>query len=178
MDLAFDNAPLSCFARAERLDVLERLTQDSRRVTTSAVLDELRNGVEQFPRLADALALPWLEEVRVDSLAELRIFAAYAARLGSGIHDIGEATVCAWAEVHGAMVFTDENATTLIARSRGVAVKRSLALVASGVNRGILTGADAEALIGALVQGGARFPVGQGDFMVWARRHALIVDGM
>lgn len=114
--LVFDSAPLSCFARARRLECLEKLTRGERRVTTSAVLGEIRDGVVDFPLLSPVLALPWLEEVRADSLAELRLFAQYAKRLGSGIHDVGEASVCAWAEVHGAVVYTDENAATLIAR--------------------------------------------------------------
>ncbi len=43
--LVFDSAPLSCFARAKRLTTLEQLTDGDERVTTRAVIDEIRNGV-------------------------------------------------------------------------------------------------------------------------------------
>src|SRR5688572_19484653 len=100
--LVLDSAPLSCFARAGRLSFLDRLTQNDERVTTRAVLDELRQGVGDYPQLEEALNLSWLKVVPVDSLQELRIFADYARHLGSGKHDTGEASVLAWAEAHGA----------------------------------------------------------------------------
>lgn len=96
-DLVFDAFPLSQFARAGRLDTLERLTAGHGRIVTRAVLDEIRNGVAKYETLA-AMKLPWLEHVAVDSLEELRAFAIYAARLGSGERNVGEATTLAWAE--------------------------------------------------------------------------------
>ncbi len=66
--LVFDSAPLSCFARAEQLPLLERLTEGFIRVTTQVVLDELRDGVGEHPALRDVLELPWL---RIESLGSL-----------------------------------------------------------------------------------------------------------
>ena len=103
----FDSAPLSCFARARQLPILDRLTAGNERVTTRAVIDEIRNGVARFPELQDVLDLAWLRVESADSLDELRLFAKYAQRLGSDVHDIGEASALAWAEAHGAIAFTD-----------------------------------------------------------------------
>jgi hypothetical protein len=56
----FDSAPLSCFARARQLPMLDRLTAGNDRVTTRAVIHEIRNGVGAFPELQDVLDLEWL----------------------------------------------------------------------------------------------------------------------
>lgn len=172
--LVFDSAPLCCFARAGALATLERLTAGDERVTTQAVLDELRRGVPQHPELGEVLDLPWLLPVGVDSLAELRCFAAYANRLGAGGRDIGEASVLAWAEVHGAIAFTDDQAAVQVGRERGVEVKRTLALIARAVRLSILTEPEAEQLVDALIRAGARFPLESAAFLVWARDQGLL----
>lgn len=68
MKLVFDTSPLSCFARADLLDLLEQLTQGHECVVPRAVLDELRVGAPRFPLLQKVAALPWLAEVRCDTL--------------------------------------------------------------------------------------------------------------
>lgn len=80
--LVFDSAPLSCFARARQLSMLERLTAGDDRVTTHAVLDEIRNGIAVYPDLQGVLQLPWLRVVSGEGLAELKLFAWYAQRRG------------------------------------------------------------------------------------------------
>lgn len=172
--LVFDSAPLSAFARARQLGLLDTLTAADDRVTTQAVLDEIRTGVRDFPDLADALTLPWLRVERLDNLDELRLFAEYARRFGSGEHDVGEATVLAWAEAHGAVAFTDDETAVQVGRDRGVRVQRTLALVARGVRNGILAEPRAERLVEELLRAGARFPFGPGEFLVWARGQGLV----
>ena len=156
--LVFDSAPLSCFARAGQLPLLERLTEGFTRVTTQAVLDELRDGAGEYPALRAALELPWLRIESLGSLEEMKLFAAYLQPLGAGKHNIGEATVLAWAEAHRAIAFTDDELAVQIARRRGVDVKRTLALVARGVRQGLLQEAEAQVLIDELLLADARFP--------------------
>jgi predicted nucleic acid-binding protein len=172
--LVLDSAPLSTFARARQLEVLDQLLGGDERVTTTAVVDELRDGLAQHPELQDAIDLPWLKIEALTTLEELRIFAEYTRRLGSGAHDIGEATVLAWAEVHQATAFTDDEAAAQIGRERRVRVVRTLALVARGVRRKLLTEAGAERLVDDLLRGGGRFPLQAGEFIAWARDKKLL----
>jgi predicted nucleic acid-binding protein len=172
--LVFDSAPLSCFARAKRLPLLEQLTRGYERVTTRAVLDEITDGVRDCPELQEALGLEWLQVQPVDGLDELRLFALYAGRLGAGKHDIGEASVLALAEANGAIAFTDDNAAVQIAKERGVRVQRSLALVALGVRRGMLSEGEALLLADELLRAGARFPFSPGEFIAWAKGQGLL----
>jgi predicted nucleic acid-binding protein len=130
--LVFDNSPLSHFARAGELAALEVLTHAYDRVVTQAVLDEFARGGIEHAGLRDIQELDWLREVRVDGLAELQVFAVYAARLGSGARDIGEASTLAWAEVHEAVAVVDERAGTRHARERGLEVHGTLWLIAQG----------------------------------------------
>lgn len=170
----FDSAPLSCFARAKRLTLLEQLTSGHERVTTRAVLAELDEGVRDHPSLQDVHTLEWLRIEPVDSLPVLRLFAAYSAPLGSGRHNIGEATALAWAEFHQATAFTDDEVAVQLGRKRGVTVKRTLALVAEGVKRGLLSEQAAQALADELVGAGARFPFSPGAFVSWAKAKGLL----
>lgn len=170
----FDNAPLSCFARAMRLPELDRLTSGNERVTTRAVIDEIQNGIAAFPELQDVLGLAWLRVEAVDRLDELRLFAKYARRLGSDVHDIGEASVLAWAEAHGAIAFTDDEAAVQAGRDEGVEVRRTLAVVARGIKHGVLSDVEADRLVDDLLRAGGRFPFGAGEFARWARENGLV----
>ncbi|MBZ4422989.1 hypothetical protein [Myxococcus sp. RHSTA-1-4] len=172
--LVFDSAPLSCFARAKRLPLLELLTQGDERVTTRAVRDELGAGVREHPELQAVLDLQWLRVEPVDTLEVLSLFAQYVQPLGAGRRNVGEASVMAWAEAHGGIAFTDDNVAVQIARNRGVRVLRTLALVARGVKRGMLNDAEAQLLADDLIRAGARFPFRPGEFIPWAREQGLL----
>jgi predicted nucleic acid-binding protein len=137
--LVFDNSPLSHFARAGELAALKALTAGHDRVVTQAVLDELSRGASVHQSLREITALEWLQAVRVDGLAELQAFAVYAARLGSGERDIGEASTLAWAEVHDCIAIVDERAGTRHGRERGVQVHGTLWLVVRGYETGVLS---------------------------------------
>jgi predicted nucleic acid-binding protein len=154
--------------------MLDRLTAGNERVTTRAVVDEIRNGVAAFPELQDVLALAWLRVESTDSLDELRFFAKYAQRLGSDVHDIGEASVLAWAEAHGAIAFTDDEAAALAGRDEGVEVRRTLALVGRGIKHHVLTEEEGDRLVDELLRAGGRFPFGAGEFVRWAREKGLL----
>lgn len=172
--LVLDSAPLSTFARARQLPMLDRLFESDERVTTTAVIEELHEGLAAHPELQDAIDLPWLRVENLANLKELRLFAEYARRLGAGMHDIGEATVLAWAEAHGATAFTDDDVAVQIGRERGVNVVRTLSLVARGVRHDLLTESEADRLVDELLRAGGRFPFRSGEFILWARDHGLL----
>jgi predicted nucleic acid-binding protein len=112
--------------------------------------------------------------VGVDTLEELRLFANYARRLGSGARDIGEAATLAWAEAHGGTAIVDERAGTRHGRERNVDVHGTLWLIAEGVRDGSLDASRCEALVDALQAAEAWFPCSGSDFMEWAQTEGLL----
>ncbi len=174
MTIAFDNTPLSQFARADRLFDLEAITAGDRRVTTEAVRDELKDGVQQHPAIEQVLTLPWLEIVSASSLQELRAFSEYARRLGAGARNVGEASVLAWTEVNGGIAILDERAGTNQGRERGVEVHGTLWLVCLGYRSGRLDKSAATLLVDALRDAEAWFPCDGVTFFKWAEREGLL----
>lgn len=139
------------------------------------MLDEIARGCSQYPALADVAALRWVETVSVDSLNELVAFNYYVRVLGSDDHNIGEASILAWAETKSGIAVVDDNAAVTAARARGVTVRRSLGLLCHGLNRGTLAMQDACALVDDLrVLGGARFPCDGAGFERWAETNGLL----
>jgi hypothetical protein len=122
MILVLDSSVLNPFARAGRLADLQRLTDGFDHVTTRAVLDELARGVAEYPALAAIPQQPWLRTVASDSLAELVAFSEYVRVLGGSSRNIGESSVLAHAEIHGAVAFVDDDAAVSAGRTRGVTV--------------------------------------------------------
>ncbi len=173
--LVLDSSVLNPFARANRLSDLERLTRGHSLVTTRAVLEEVSKGVPLYPMLAAVPQLPWLGTVAVDSLPELGAFAEYVRILGPTGRNIGESSILAHAEINGAIAFTDDQAAVNAGKSRGVTVRRSLAVITEGVKRQLLSRHEASALIDDLIcLGGARLPCDGESFLVWAANQGLL----
>lgn len=80
--LVFDNTPLSHFARAGRLDTLEKLVAPYRCVTPAEVTNEIHNGLTVHPGLAKVLAAQWIEVIELVEVEEVVAFARYKAELG------------------------------------------------------------------------------------------------
>ncbi|MGO1049162.1 hypothetical protein [Crossiella sp. CA198] len=170
--LVWDASALHHAAVAERLDVVGDLARGTdhepwRNVTTATVLSELR-------RNDLAVTASWLESVHVDELDTLKAVFTWQARLDAGARDHGETTVCAWAEVHGATVVTDDQAAREAAAAHGLTVHGSLWVFAQGVNAGRSTAAGVNGLVTALIATGARYPCGPQGFEVWARKNKLL----
>jgi predicted nucleic acid-binding protein len=172
--LVFDTSPLSHFARAERLGVLERLLKAYRCVAPRAVLDEIADGEAKHPPLATIRSASWLEPVHVDELPELRAFAHYAAILGTATRDVGEAAVLAWAEVHAAIAILDDRPAVRAAKHRNVEAHGTLWLIANGVRAELLTSNDASNLVDQLRTTEAWLPCSGSDFEDWARKNGLL----
>lgn len=125
--LVFDNTPLSHFARAGALPVLENITADFQRIAPAEVIQELIRGVSMHPALAAAVSLPWINIVELTEVSEIVAFARYKAELGGGVErNNGEAAVLAWASVHGGTVIIDERAGTRAARRDNIEVHGTL----------------------------------------------------
>jgi predicted nucleic acid-binding protein len=170
MKLVFDSSVLSCFARADLLDLLEQLTRKHERLVPRAVLGEIKNGVAKYPQLEAIEECTWLKVVAVDSLEELVAFAEYARRLDAGLRNIGESSVLAWAEVHGGVALIDDQDAVQCAKERSVRVSRTLAIVATGLATKLLDEARAADVVQALIErGGARFPCDGSGFVTWVR---------
>jgi predicted nucleic acid-binding protein len=95
--LALDTTILSNFATADRLDILSKLLADHDCVTTKEVIHELTRGLLNHPALANALSLPWVKIVALETLEVVR-FASYKAELGGNdTQNMGESSILDWA---------------------------------------------------------------------------------
>lgn len=174
--LGFDSSVLSAFARARRLDTLDRLTQAHHRVVTPAVLDELDHGISRQPLLADVRTLRWLEVVRVDAFDELVAFSELVRILGQGRRNIGEASILAWAQIRGGVALIDDRAAVNAARARQIEVRRSLGLVCDGIHNKAMDMEEARFLVDELATlGGARLPCDGATFQAWAESNGLVL---
>lgn len=180
LPVAIDSSVLSPFARADKLDVLQQLTAERRRVVHHAVLEEIDAGVAEYRRLADVRRCSWLEPVSTDNVDELRIAMQYLTDLGTDGdgRNVGEATTLAWAEVHGAVALVDDALAVAFGRKRGCTVVRTLRLITHALAEKTLAEADASQLVDALVrEGGARFPCDGASYLTWAENQGLLVRG-
>jgi predicted nucleic acid-binding protein len=169
-----DAMPLSHFARAERLDVLRDLLIDKECWTTQVVLEEVKQGVAAHPALRDVLAADWLKVAQLDTLDEIRLFALWAGRLGSGQRDLGEASVLAAAELRSATAITDDPGPVRIARTYGLDAHGTIWLLAGACRDGKLTEPAAGNLIDALRATGHRLPCTGAEFPGYARQYGLL----
>jgi predicted nucleic acid-binding protein len=173
--LVFDASPLNHFARAQRLDALEKIVEEFDCVTTKAVRAELGRGSADFPALNDALELEWVRTVSCDELDELYAFGQYMNRLGNLERNAGEASVLAWAEVHGVAAYVDDQVACNVGRARGVVVHRTLHLVVKAHRAGLFSGAQVQQLVESLADTDARFPADARQNLVeWARSRGLL----
>jgi predicted nucleic acid-binding protein len=171
----WDTSPLWHASLADRLDVLGDCaagTQTSpwRNVTTATVVNELKRNALQID-------LSWLEVVHVDELNELLATLKWTERMGvdpSLGANIGEATVCGWAEVHGATAIIDDGDARDVAARNGLPVHGSLWVVAEAVRAGRITLPAASGFVDALISTGARYPCGVGGFVAWAQKNRLV----
>lgn len=174
--LVFDNSPLSHFARAGSLGILEAIVQDDECFVVAAVVDEIRDGISGHPELGAVLEAEWLTPVRVEGLAELTIFAEYARVLGSGPRNVGEAETLAWAESQNAIALLDERAGTRRGHERGVEAHGTLWLIAQAHRSRLLARHEVVGLVDALADAEAWFPSaarGEG-FFDWAAEQGLL----
>jgi predicted nucleic acid-binding protein len=171
----WDTSPLWHAGLADRLDVLGDCAKGPevtpwRNVTTATVVSELeRNGL--------GTDLGWLEVVHVDELDELLATMQWTAHMGVSVSqgaNLGEATVCAWAEVHGGTAIIDDKDAREVAAHNGISVHGSLWVVAEAVRTERIRPSTAGCFVDALINTGARYPCGVGGFVAWAGKNGLL----
>jgi predicted nucleic acid-binding protein len=173
--LILDNTPLSHFARAGALSVLESITATFQCVTPSEVVQELLLGIARYPALAAAVSLPWLEIVELTAIEEVVAFAHYKAEMGGGKdHNNGESAVLAWASIHGGTVIIDERAGTRAARRDQIDVHGTLWLITNALRTDKLTEAEAVSMIDQLADTDMALPTNGAGFLAWAYEEGLL----
>lgn len=173
--LVFDNTPLSHFARAGALPVLESITATFQRVAPAEVVQELLIGISRYPALATAVSLPWLDIVELSEIEEVVAFARYKAELGGGKeHNNGESAVLAWASIHGGTVIIDERAGTRAARRDQIDVHGTLWLITNAIRTDKLTEAAAVSMIDQLADTDMALPTDGAGFLAWAYEEGLL----
>lgn len=172
--LVWDASPLHHAILAGRMDTLADLAAEwrgspRRNVTTPVVIDELRRYD------LDVSGLGWLEVEHVDGgVAELGVLFRWMDLVSGPRSNHGEATVLAWAELHGAVAVVDDRDARKSARAAGLPVWGVLRVIAEAVRDGRGTEYVATTLVDGLLRSGARYPFGQGGFVAWARKSRLL----
>jgi predicted nucleic acid-binding protein len=171
--LVWDTSPLFHAIKARKIEILGITAQTwqgvpRRNVTTQTVLDELsRNGLP----LGD---LGWLEVVHVDHLDELKSLVEWLGVLSGQESNHGEATVLAWADVHGAVAVIDDAAARRAGRQAGLPIWGSLRVVAEAVKDGSATEYAATTLVDTMMATGMRYPFQAGQFIGWAKQNGML----
>jgi predicted nucleic acid-binding protein len=169
--LVFDNSPLSHFARAGLLDVLERIVTEYICVSPAEVITEIFNGASEYPALAKVLTEPWIQVVENLDVRELVAFAHYKRELGGGPdRNNGEAAVLAWTKINGGVAIIDERAGTRIAQRENIEVHGTLSLVLNGT----LERVEAETVVDQLKATGMILPVDGAGLFAWAYQEGIL----
>ncbi|WP_052681925.1 hypothetical protein [Saccharothrix sp. ST-888] len=171
--LVWDTSPLFHAIKADRIDLLADLAREwqgvpRRNITTATVIHELTHAN------LDISGLGWLELVHVDGLDELGALVRWMAVVSGERSNQGEATVLAWAEVHGGTAVIDDADARRAAQTHGLPVQGSLRVLAEALKEGRVTEYAANAFADALAETGARYPFGPGGFLAWAQRMRLL----
>jgi predicted nucleic acid-binding protein len=134
----------------------------------------LRASAVTRPELTAAHEVDWLRRAQLDTLDEVRCFMAWAARLGAGERNLGEASVLAAAELREGVAITDDGDARKVARAHGAKVHGTIWLLAAACRSGKQTETAAGNVIDALRATDARLPCSGADFPTFARRHGLL----
>jgi predicted nucleic acid-binding protein len=162
--LVFDEGPLSHFAEAGWLGLLELVVDGGQAWLPDTVQSELSRGVDRHPHLRQVLSASWLT-LRTVGPSELVAFAFYNERLVDRPPvNTGECGVLALAEVNAAVAVIDDGAARALAEERGVAVKTTVSLLCDLVLGGYLSLAAVERVADNLLRTEYRLPFGEGKF--------------
>jgi len=132
--LVADAMVLIHFAKADRLDVLG--TCLSSLSTTRIVAAEVDKYCAEYPSITSISDLEWLAILPQDTLEELLAFERWVQLLGSGEHDLGEASVFAAAEVHELVAITDDRDATRVGSKHGLEIHGTVWLLTRLHQRG------------------------------------------
>jgi predicted nucleic acid-binding protein len=172
--LVFDTGPLSHFAQQGWLGVLKAVVAPRLAVIPDMVAEELRVGALHDYRIQMVLDAGWIERRVLQSPEEISAFATFAERLVRQDRNWGEAAVLALAATSGGVAVLDDGAARQAAKSHGIALRPTLALVCEAIRSELLTVRVASALADDLLASSYRLPMGPGGFEKWATDNNLI----
>jgi predicted nucleic acid-binding protein len=172
--LVFDTSCISHFARAGRLDVLERIADGRECVIPNEVATEIESGVDKFPALRSVASQLWLRIVELD-FPETISAVEYKHQLGGGPRQhLGESAVLAYVKQFGGTAIIDDSAAVEIARLEGIPVRQTLGLVIHAYRSSILDRPTAETVVDQLVATEMRLPVDGRGLFAWAYENELL----
>jgi predicted nucleic acid-binding protein len=137
--LVFDTGPLSHFAEAGWLKILEVLAGDREVLVPEVVFDEIKTATHAYPFLGQVRDAGWIKVDRSDDVEFLVVYARYTSRLASGTKNLGECGVLALAEVRGHTAVVDDRVAREVGEEQGVQITGTLALMCDGIRQGLLT---------------------------------------
>lgn len=138
------------------------------------VVEELRVGAVRDYRIQTVLEADWIERRVLQSPEEITAFAGFAELLVRRDRNRGEAAVLALAATCGGVAVLDDGPARQAAKSHGVALRPTLALICEAIRSRLLTVRVASALADALLASSYRLPMGPGGFEKWATDNNLI----
>lgn len=167
----WDSSALHHVGKASRLDVLGSFVRGMdgspwRHVTTDVVVDELDRYSISTPA--------WMDVVEATDLADVLAFATWTSLMSDGVHDLGEASVAAWAQRHGMIAIIDDGVARAGARRNGCAAHGSLWLLCQSINAGLVSLPTASNFADAVLAAGAYWPFQRHGFPRWARAQGLL----
>jgi predicted nucleic acid-binding protein len=172
--VVFDTTALSHFARAGRLDVLDRVTSGYSRVIPNEVAAEIHRGVDTHPALSSVLTLNWLTIVELD-FPEVVYAATFKAELGGApLEHLGECAVLALVKRLDGIGIVDDWAARETAEQHGLTVRNTLTLICSAYKAGELKREVVERLVDDLAATDMRLPVDGTGLFTWAYEEALL----
>jgi predicted nucleic acid-binding protein len=172
--LVFDTGPLSHFAEAGWLKILEALAGDRPVLIPEVVRVEIAEATYIHPFLDQVLEADWIKTDRSDDVELLVAQARYTRRLAIGTKNLGECGVLALAEVRQHVAIVDDRVAREVGKEYNVQIKGTLALLCEGVRHGLLTVPLVSKIADDLLATEYRLPVRPGQFEAWAGEQGLI----
>lgn len=166
--LVFDAGPMSHFAEAGWLRILEAVAGERKVLIPELVRSEVAQGCHDHSFLQQVLDAEWIHVDRSDDVQLLVVQAAYTVRLASGAKNLGECGVLALAEVRGYTAVVDDRVARQVGEERGVNVSGTLALLCEAIRSGLLTVSLVARIADDLLATQYRLPLGPGGFKAWA----------
>nr|MDT0661669.1 nucleotide-binding protein [Micromonospora sp. DSM 115978] len=171
--LVFDTSPLTHFARQNWLGVLKAVVGERQALIPDVVVDELRQIAASDSRINAVLQASWLERRELRNAEEISAFARFSALLVRGERNKGEAGVLALASTLDGIAVIDDGAGRKAARTNGVLLKPTLALLCEAIRQDLLTIKLVSALVDDLLVSEYRLPFEPGGFEQWATENHL-----
>jgi len=166
--LVFDTGPLSHFAEAGWLKILQAIAGDRAVLIPESVRSEIAQSVHVYPFLDQILQADWIRTDRSNDVQYLVVEARYRKRLAVGNKNIGECGVLALAEIRGHVAVIDDRVAREVGEEYNVQVIGTLALFREGIEQGLLTVPLVSKIADDLLATDYRLPIEPGGFEAFA----------